>query len=279
MPDNKIVNLPEMNPEGLSLEELKAKEGSEEETETPAESPAVEKPDDKSEEEASKKEEESEEEVVDDAQKEQGAIEGLQKTKDKLIGDITNLRAKRRTLDEEELPASPKEPEKETPPQIDDDDPDPEATKAIDNRVQQALKSGGYVRKGELDTKDYQQETNLAVDEWVRDEHPEYLPEAADDLWSALKSELKQYGQPASPGKIKDLLNLAHGAIKARFSDRFPSDGALAQEAKKQQLKVAGMGTGGKGGASSRQSSLSSSQKETYRRGGWTEKEIEEMDK
>ena len=248
-----------------------------EEKETPSGSlPPEKEPADESQPSDSEVEKTQDEEIGEDTkekeelpEQELSKLQGLRDEQQKLLEEIKTLRGERRQLREQEL----QQVEKQIQDKLDDVDPHDVQV------MERVLKAKGYVSKDELD-KTWRE--NIMQEELNKflDKYPEFKAENdPNDLnWNRFKSELSFYRQPSNPREYGTILERTRKAISTVFS---PSDRATI-EAKKQTLRQASVGGGGKtGGAGSSISQSSNAEDidkiEALRRGGWTEEEIKEI--
>ena len=257
MADKVVGKLPEFTSDETQPEEAETgqeevkeagtEEASEEEKETPSELPAEEKPVAMSDE---------------DAEKLQTQTEALQKERESLLVDIRALRGERRDLKQKQLDKVEEA--------IDDlKDTHPDDVKLIER----VLQAKGYVRKEDVEKRIYSETQQQQLNSFL-DEHPEYKPEndTQDLNWQRLQRELEVYRMPQDPKKVGEVLERAHKSISG-FSD------GRSFETKKHLAKTAGVGGGQSSSSSSRMKSLSPEQAEAYRRGGWSEEEIKNIEK
>ena len=220
----------------------------EKETETPTELPAEEKP----------AEEAEKPQSVDDELARQ--IQGLEQERTKLLKEIKNLRGERREIKQQEISKVESKIDK-----LEDVHPDDVST------IDKVLRSKGYITKEEAKKMSYEavKEDELAK---FLEKYPEYKPENdPNDLnWSAFQREWEYYRMPEDARRIGEILERVHRSI-AKPADR-------SSVVKKRQIEVAGVGSGGTQRSSSKKS-LESWQKDEYRRGGWSEEEIAELEK
>ena len=248
-----------------------------EEKETPAETPTVEKPTDDSEGDAEKKPEEEPEgeipeeepEVSDDA--EDREIVGLKTQQEKLKLEVKNnivsLRAQRREQRKQDTPES-------KPVEVEDLDPD------TNKQLEQWAEKKGLVPKDQIISElnrsnSFKDMRN--IDDSFYDTHPEYvfsqeLRQAHDNIMDSLK-------EAPTAEEYQKQLELAHDIVKDKNPQMFPSSSEQALAAKKQALNLAGKGTGGQVSSPPTESALTSTQKDGYRRAGYSEEEINRMDK
>lgn len=223
----------------------------EEEKETPTEPPAEEKP-----------AEGSETPPAIDTSELVKQVEGLQTEKDKLLEEIKSLRGARRELKQQEI-----EKVQERIDELKDLHPDDIAV------IEKVLRAKGYVTREESHKMYYeavkQEKLNLFLEKY-----PEYKPEndANDINWNALQRELQYYRMPENPHEIATILERAHRSIQ-----RVP--GGQDIEVKKQQLRTASLGSTSGISRPSSTKTLPLRLKEEYRRGGWSEEEINEIEK
>lgn len=182
----------------------------------------------------------------------------------------------------------------------DQEDEDTDDLSDIDSDTLKVLerftKAKGLVPKSELNQMTYKQ-IHKTSEETFYDTHKEYLPEndANDILYNALQEELALFAAPKDAKMIPKLFEKAHREVIKRFPDLFKKVETVSkkenvnnEEDKKKsiRLKNAGLGGGNSGGSGSggetdntskKSVSLNSDQVASLRRGGWTEKEIQEL--
>ena len=254
MPENVIGKIPDFNTDDTASP---AQEGTEEVKETPGEEP-----------------EEPEKEIpsklpVEEKPAPSGSdntevfkqVQGLQAEKEKLLGEIKELRGSRREIKQEEI--------KQVQKQMDDlKDLNPGDVEIIDR----ILNSRGVVSSEKANEMFY----NYVVEEEKNkflEKFPEYKPEndPNDINWNALQRELGLYRKPTDPHLIATLLQRAHQAIQ-----KVPSDQGIAQ--KKRQAEVAGVGGGGAQRSSSKRYTLDPQKRQALENGGWSEEEIKKIE-
>lgn len=263
-------NIPEFtSDDSVGNQESEVKETSEETQEEVKETPEESSPEIKPAEETSEEEslsEDTAQEVEPDVQiqKEQAYKEiiGLSKTKADLLQEIQHLRGERRTLKEAEL--------RKVETQIQDElkDINPEDVP----KVERIAKQRGFIKQEDVKKMFYDLEKERQLNAFL-DKYPEFKPEndPEDRNWKALQEELGYYKMPSDPTKIINVLEKARKSVQPKGSER------NTQEVKRN------LATASKGGGGVQRSSvpghLTSSDKEELRRGGFTESEIEEMNK
>jgi len=284
MPRQVIGKIPEFTQEGEVLQRVNQEgvkeaetesieEVLEEEKETPPESPTGEKPlgeeseEETSEEEVSEEETSEEEPEEDTSQDLTSQIEGLQREREKLLREIQELRRERR-----ELKQQPQVEQPITQQEIDElKDLHPEDVALIER----ILRAKGYVRKDELEQELYKTIEQEEINKFL-EKYPEFKPENDPDdrNWNALQEELKWYRKPENPRDIGKLLEKARASISVLTGER------SSVSATKKRLEIASKGSGG--GTTQRSSSARSftpEEREAYRRGGWSDEEIAELEK
>ena len=260
MADKIIGKLPEFSSDETTTEETGQEEEKqatpeeevEEERETPSEPPAEETP--------------AEEPIGgegDDGGQLTRQTEALKLERERLLAEIRDLRGERRDLKQQ---------------QID------KVETAIDELkdvypadvelIEKVLKTRGYVKKDDVDKRIYEENKNQQLDAFLN-KHPEYKPEndPKDTNWQMLQRELEYYRMPQDPKKVGDVLERAHKALTGSY----PAGQDVS--AKKHLARVAGAGGAGSKSPSSGGGTLSSEHKEAYRRGGWSEEEIRNIEK
>ena len=226
------------------VKETATEEAAEEETETPGEPPAQEEPLAESEEDA----------------KETKAVQGLQEERVKLLKEISELRGQRREIKEQQLLRVEEK--------IDElKDIHPEDVTLIEK----VLRAKGMVTKDEANHMFYEAVQDEELKKFL-EKYPEYKPENdRNDLnWSTLQREFGLYKRPDNPHQIGELLERAHRAVV-----RVPSDRGVP--AKKRQVEVASVGSGGARRSSSHSETLNPRYREELLRGGWSEEEVDNM--
>jgi hypothetical protein len=231
------------------IEEVKQPVIPESEKETPSEPPAVEKPD-----------EGVEKPPVADDSETLRQVQGLQAERAKLLKEIQELRGTKREIKQSEIARVETRID-----ELKEIHPDDVAT------IDKVLRAKGYITKQEAERMSYEAVKQDELTKFL-DRFPEYKPENdPNDLnWSLLQRELSYYKMPEDARRLGDVLERAHkGIIKVPVG---PS-----ATAKKRQIEIAGVGSGGAQKSTSKKS-LEAWQKEEYRRGGWSEKEIAELE-
>lgn len=188
------------------------------------------------------------------------ANEALLRERTQLLKEISDLRGQRRELKQQELIKVEK--------QIDDlKDVHPNDV----GLIERILRSKGYITKDESNKMFYEAVKQEELNKFL-DKYPEYKPEndANDTNWSLLNRELGFYKLPDDPHLISQVLERAHrGIAKAPTSAR--------PQAAQRQVQVASAGSGGTQRAPSKKS-LDVEQRVMLRNGGWSEKEIQEIE-
>ncbi|MEK7178334.1 MAG: hypothetical protein AAB721_01610 [Patescibacteria group bacterium] len=222
----------------------------EEEKETPAEPPAVEKP------------AEGEPESVDTGELLR-QVQGLIDEREKILGEIRDLRGTRRELKEAQL--------QKVEEKIDElKDLHPDDISVVDR----ILRAKGYITQGEAKKMFYEDVKNVELAKFL-EKYPEYKPENdRNDLnWGTLERELGLYKLPSNPHQIGELLERAHRAVQKTPSGRGEAPGS--------RIKLASLGGGGAQRPSSQRvgptAPLVEANEDMLRRGGWSEEEITSM--
>ena len=256
MADKIIGKLPEFDNDETPIEdetgyeeekEATTDEEVEEETDTPSEPPTEEKP------------------VGNDDDDEIliKQTDALRVEREKLLKDIQELRGERREIKQKQIDVV-----EEAIDELKDVHPDDKAL------IERVLKAKGYVRQEDVEKKLYETTKQQQLESFLN-KHPEYKPEndKTDLNWSRLQRELEYYRMPSDPKKVGDVLERAHRNIAESIS--------VGQnvEVKKHLAKVASAGGSTTRSPSSGGHSLTPEQKETYRRGGWSEEEIKNIEK
>ena len=146
-------------------------------------------------------------------------------------------------------------------------------------RLDRVLKAKGFVSKAEVQETLLKQSQQEVEDSFFTS-HPEYSVDTDqnDLLYNALKEEITIFAKPQSASGMKRVLERAHKAVQERYPSSFPTKGSLSAEMAKQHRKdVASIGGGATSSGISKQSTLTETQKEEFRRGGFTEEDIAEM--
>jgi len=138
--------------------------------------------------------------------------------------------------------------------------------------VDRILRSKGYITKKESESMFYDSVKREKLAEFL-EKFPEYKPEndPSDSKWANLQAEVGLYKMPDDPYFITRILERAHRAISKTSSD--PSI-----PIKKQQVKTAGVGSGGVQRSSSK-GRLDSHRRQLLEQGGWSEEEIQSIEK
>lgn len=137
--------------------------------------------------------------------------------------------------------------------------------------IDKVLRSKGYLTKEESHKMFYESVKQEKLNEFL-EKFPEYKPEndPGDLNWSALQRELGFYRMPDDPHKVSDVLFRAHQNI----SKVVPDSSILV---KKQQVKTAGVGSGGTQRSSS-QKTFDVDTRAMLRQGGYTDEDIRRME-
>lgn len=195
---------------------------------------------------------------------------GLEGEKERLLADIRDLRGTRRVVREalegEQSPPSQPQP---APDVLKDIHPDDVAL------IDKVLRTKGYVTKEEASSMFYKSVEKEEISKFLLT-HPEYREEndPNDVNWNALKREWS-YFDPAlrsDPKLIGDLLLRAHQSLARGTTDRTIT-------AKKQQVAVASVGGSGVQRSSPSAKTLSPQYRQVLERGGWSEDEIQNIEK
>ncbi len=250
---------PEFTPSG---EEVKQEEGKlPEEQLPPQEEPAVET-EPAGEQEAVKPEgETSSQDTGEEVQKQ---VLGLEQEKQKLLEEITSLRGERRELKQVQIDKVDSQLI-----QTKDEYADlyPEDVKTFERLA----RSRGLVSKEEVKKMVYDTVKQQVLDDFLT-KYPEFKPEndPNDKNWNRLQQELAFYKMPDNPKLVATLLEKARKQV-------VPTQGEPNTLEAQRRIKTASMGQGGVQRSSSK-STLAPEQKESYRRGGWTEEEIKDIE-
>lgn len=139
--------------------------------------------------------------------------------------------------------------------------------------IEKVLQSKGYMTKEEVERREYESVKNQVLNNFL-EKYPEYKPENdPDDMnWKALTGELSLYAAPKDPRKYADILERARQGTGKVVSD--PSI-----PAKKRAIQVASAGGGGTQRSSSNGKTLSPQERLQYEQGGWSEEEINQIEK
>lgn len=187
-------------------------------------------------------------------------LHGLQQEKAKLLSEIQNLRGQRREIKKEELI--------KVNDKIDDlKDVNPADIDVIDK----VLRSKGYLTKEESQKMFYESVKQEQIGTFL-EKYPEYKPEndPHDVNWNTLQREFSIYAMPSDPKLIGDRLERAHRGITRSIPDR-------TIEVKKQQIKTAGVGSGGTQRSSSAKT-LDPDKRAMLERGGWSDEDISRIE-
>lgn len=139
--------------------------------------------------------------------------------------------------------------------------------------IEKVLRSKGYVTRGEAEGMAYKSVQNEELNKFL-ESYPEYKPEndPNDVNWNTLQNALSLYAKPKDPKLWGTLLKKAHSDIAPRSLPTRDNT-----EVKKQQLKVAGVGSSGVQKSSSRKQ-FTPQQRQVYLDGGWSEEDIKDME-
>jgi len=180
-------------------------------------------------------------------------------------------------------------PDTEDTEQDDLSDIDPETLKVLDRFT----RAKGLVPKSELNQMSYKEKHQTAEETFYAN-HKEYLPENDEDdtLYNALQEELSLFAAPKDPRLIPKLFEKAHAEVARKYPSKFKSkeqtikkDNSEEDKKKSIRLKNASLGGGNSGGSGSGKDSDNSKQSKSFsaeqvaalKSGGWTDKEIQEL--
>lgn len=189
------------------------------------------------------------------------AINSLQEDRAKLLKEISELRGQKRQLKQTQLEAVQEK--------IDElKDLHPQDVEVIER----VLRAKGLMTRKEANQMFYEAVKEEELNKFL-EKYPEYKPEndPGDANWNALQRELGYYRTPDNPRQIADILERSHRSIV-----RPPSDFGLAS--RKRQVEIASVGRGG-AQRSSTIPKLDPVRRSIYERGGWTEEEIQQIEK
>lgn len=191
------------------------------------------------------------------------AVLGLRNEREKLLHEVTELKGKRREIKQEELIKV-----QEKIDELADVNPD---DVSLINRV---LRAKGFITKEEASRMWYDSVKNDTLAKFL-DRYPEYKPEndTNDIHWGSLQREMSLYRMPDDPHKIIDILERAH----KNLGGTTPTIERTTQ-ARKRQIEVASVGSGGITRSSSSKS-LDPSHRLMLEQGGWTKEEITRIEK
>lgn len=257
---NNAIPADEQNQEEVKQDSVEESKTEEKEMKTPSELPAEEK----SAEENPEEDNPSEEIADGEVNKLQQQLTGLTGEKSKLLGEIRELRNERRGLKGQDTFDVKQEQKVD---ELKDVHPEDIAL------IEKVNKAKGYTSKEEVELLLYDRVEQEQISSFL-EKYPEYKPEndTSDTKWENLQQEVSLYRKPSDPSQVKSLLLKAHNAISK------PNLGGQSAAIKKKQIETAGMGGGGKTQRSFSQKSFSPVQKEMMSRGGYTEKEIKELE-
>lgn len=152
---------------------------------------------------------------------------------------------------------------------------DPKELKTFEKILDVLAKKHGWVKKDELDSTTKSQIFDDIFDDFL-ESHPEYLPENDKDnvLWNRFKEEYTQYKTPDNSKDLKKRLNKAHQDVFGIQSN----DGLKKIKAQKEKLKVVSHSGGSvsRGQSSSEETRLTPEQKSHLK--GFSDKDFEELD-
>jgi len=257
---NQINLAPEFTPN--EPEEVKQEEGKLPEEQLPPQEQPAEETEPAGEQEAVKPEGETISEDTEEEAKKQ--ILGLESERQKLLDEIKTLRGERRELKQEQID------------KVDDQliqakdeisDLYPEDVKTFER----IAKAKGLISEDRVKKMVYDTAKQQTLDSFL-EKYPEFKPEndSEDKNWNALQRELSLYKMPENPKMLATLLERARKQI-------MPFSSGEQNTASQRRIKTASSGAGGIQRSSS-QKSLTSEQKEVFRRGGWTEEEIKNIE-
>lgn len=144
--------------------------------------------------------------------------------------------------------------------------------------IKKVLKAEGYMTKQEAQQLSYQTAQNQILNTFL-DKYPEYKPENDPDntLWNKLLGEFSLYAAPKDPTQIATLLERSHKAIQKPEVVKTSERNIPAQ---KRAVQVASAGAGGIQRSSSNvQRTFTAAERRAFEDGGWSEAEIQAMEK
>lgn len=183
---------------------------------------------------------------------EQQAAKRLQALKEQeasLMRDISDLRSQRRDLREGKSPSKAEEPVI-----IEQSDDLADLDPAVIGTIERVMKAKGYVKKSDIEARDYHSTVKSEQDAWLQD-HPEYLPanDPNDEKWNKLTSTIKRFfGQPQNPKDVRDIFDMAHAKLGGTSrAPALPVKPKASIDAGKAKLKTSSVPAGGSAGARS----------------------------
>lgn len=194
-------------------------------------------------------------------------VTGLSREKENLLRDVTDIRGKRRHLRQSKT----EEATKEASDELKNIHPD-------DLKVFQNLaRKQGLATTEEVKNLFYQEMKQRELDHFI-DDHPEFSIESdpTNRNWNMLKSQINSFYKIGNdPTQIRKVLNKARDDI----SSQLPGSDRKSTKATERKLKTASKGGGGsQRSSSSGGGTLTEEDKHAYRKGGFTEEEIKELD-
>uniref|UniRef100_A0A6H1ZI06 Uncharacterized protein n=1 Tax=viral metagenome TaxID=1070528 RepID=A0A6H1ZI06_9ZZZZ len=186
--------------------------------------------------------------------------ESLQARKASILEEIKNLRGERRQLkgtpfdkkiqspDEEALFIQPKEDP------LDNVNPDDRAV--IEKVIEARLKSGGYVRKDELQTMSLREKVQQNTDAWLsKNEEFSKDNDPDDEKWNKINSYVsKMFAPPSNPDVVSEMLDIARERLFGKKTNPLPQKSIKSVAAKKEKIAAGAKSSSG-GGVSQKQSS------------------------
>lgn len=193
------------------------------------------------------------------------ALVGLKNEREKLLREVVELKGKRREIKQDELIKVQDKIE-----ELNDVNPDDV------NLISRVLRSKGYMTKAEAGKMFYDSVKNDTLTKFL-EKYPEYKSEndPNDIHWGALQRELSYFRMPDDPHKIIDVLEKAH-KTSSSFSPPLPTERNVT--AKKRQIEVASVGTGGTQKSSSART-LDPTKRAMLEHGGFSKEDIETIEK
>jgi len=148
--------------------------------------------------------------------------------------------------------------------------------KSLTRTIEKIMQNSGYVKKEDVAGLTFKQVQDQQVASFI-EKHPEFAKknDLNDERWGALMQEFNLFKKPTDPIKIGALLEKAMGVFKKDDSEAR----TLAKIQKNKTATIGGAGGGKAKGNTPKARKFTNDQKDVFRNGGYSEEEIEDMEK
>jgi hypothetical protein len=189
-----------------------------------------------------------------EAEKKFESVESLEQRREKLLREITDLRGERRDLKGGPFKSNKDEPLLVTDPAEDDPlkDVNPQDRELIDKVVDFRLKSGGYLKKDELQTMTLKERVQAETESWIKD-NSEFSKDndPDDEKWNQVRSYVQRFfTAPSKPEDVREMLDIAQERLFGKKTAQLPTKSIKSVAAKKEKIAAGAKSSSG-GGTSS----------------------------